>query len=181
MEVNRLSWEHYRKLLLGPGANPLLLLLSYQLTGYAEQLRWVVTGVRVSVEICSPFSLIYLQAESDGRLHRKTPIHYYLLGKNKPRWQLTIFIKITSSRDGWQRSRRGRLSRDSDSVLLVRISCTGQPILPSVWSKWYQTHLGSTKHWLVHRLASASHCIGQKRVQVASTTSRRCRNSLGIL
>lgn len=46
---------------------------------------------------------------------------------------------------------------------------------PSESENWDHSCLRSIKHWLVHRLATASHCIGQIRVQIASTISRRSR------
>lgn len=38
---------------------------------------------------------------------------------------------------------------------------------------WYKTCLGKTRHRRVHRIATASCCVGQKPISITSTTSRR--------
>lgn len=40
---------------------------------------------------------------------------------------------------------------------------------------WYQTCLASIRHWFLHRLAYASHCVREIDTQIAGMISRRTR------
>lgn len=50
-----------------------------------------------------------------------------------------------------------------------------KPSIPTGSMKCYQTCLGRTKHWRVHRLAIGNYCICQIRIYIASATSRLSR------
>lgn len=51
----------------------------------------------------------------------------------------------------------------------------GKLSIPMESLSWYRTCLLNMKHWLVHRMAIASHCSGQIRISSAFPTSRRNR------
>lgn len=50
-----------------------------------------------------------------------------------------------------------------------------KPSFPPMLVTWNHTSLKRTKHRLVYRFGTVSHCIGQVRIRIASRTFRRSR------
>lgn len=80
-----------------------------------------------------------------------------------------------------KRAKRSRRCRLQCRVTLFQVleswlpAGSSKPSIPLGSENRYKTYLGRMKHWLLHRLSTASHHIGQIRTQVTSTTSRWSR------